>query len=219
MSRDYTLLAKLGFADPDKQDPTHDAACRYLAQPEVAQKLWALSSEILNSPGMYADASQHLVRFSNSASTTELAAATVEAPISKGSGQYKTTIGFMDVVLYGKQQSADVEVRRSLPAFGVGIEVKHTQKSIHDAVRQINLYREYTDNPYGTVRLGYHTHETQWTTKIVDWYLATTFDITQQELEMLSMSRIKFIRLGADFNKYLQKANTKTFSGSADIVL
>lgn len=33
-AHDRTLLAKLGFADPDKKDARHDLACRYTALPE-----------------------------------------------------------------------------------------------------------------------------------------------------------------------------------------
>jgi hypothetical protein len=38
-SHDQTLLAKLGFADPDRSDPTHDFACRYLATEPVLEQL------------------------------------------------------------------------------------------------------------------------------------------------------------------------------------
>lgn len=43
MSRtaDRTLLAALGFADPDRKDRRHTLACQYLAQPDVAQKVLA----------------------------------------------------------------------------------------------------------------------------------------------------------------------------------
>lgn len=37
---DRTLLASLGFADPDKGDRRHTLACQYLCQPEVAVRLW-----------------------------------------------------------------------------------------------------------------------------------------------------------------------------------
>lgn len=38
-SSDRTLLASLGFADPDKRNPTHTLACQYVARPEVAQAI------------------------------------------------------------------------------------------------------------------------------------------------------------------------------------
>jgi len=47
-AHDKTLIAQLGFADADRREPLHDMACRYLAQPEQAERLvrlvddWAL---------------------------------------------------------------------------------------------------------------------------------------------------------------------------------
>lgn len=38
-SHDRTLLSKLGFADGDRREPKHDAACRYLVEPAQAVKL------------------------------------------------------------------------------------------------------------------------------------------------------------------------------------
>lgn len=40
-SSDRTLLASLGFADPDKKDRRHTLACQYLAQPSILQKVVA----------------------------------------------------------------------------------------------------------------------------------------------------------------------------------
>ncbi len=216
MSRDYTLLAKLGFADPDKQDGTHDAACRFLAQAEVARKLWIASADKVANPGRFCDGERLVVPDR----PLEFLSVSIEEPISKGSGQYKTTIGFMDVVLFGKEEAFDIEGRRSFPAFGIGIEVKHTQKAIHDAVRQIQLYREYTDNPYGISKIDYRRPcEMQWGTRIIDWYLATTFNITQQEAELLSASDIKFIKLSSAFEEYLNKKNETPWARLPDIVL
>lgn len=48
-SHDRTLLAALGFQDPDKKDPKHTLACQYLCQPEVAlrlaTRLWGLQPD------------------------------------------------------------------------------------------------------------------------------------------------------------------------------
>ena len=213
MSRDNTLLSKLGFADPDKQSPVHDAACRYLAQREVANRLLETSIN-KGVPGYFCSGEIYGLKESGPFVLDRVG---VEEPISKGSGQYKTTIGFMDVVLFSVQQTADIEVRRRHPAFGIGVEVKHTQKSIHDVIRQIKLYREYTDNPYGQFRYGRDIYPTQWGVKIIDWYLATTFDINQQELELLKLSGIQFIRLGKGFDEYMQQSKISSVAFGIDL--
>lgn len=208
MSRDNTLLAKLAFADPDKQSPVHDAACRYLAQKDVALKLCQASTKLtdlgycVNSGQWGSGSDWHLP------DVFEMEKTAIEEPVSKGSGQYKTTIGFMDVVIYSKQQALDAESRKMMPAFGIGVEVKHTQKNIHDAVRQIKLYQEYTDNPFGLIKAAGKAFPQQWGTKIVDWFLATTFAISQQELELLISSDIRYIKLGEGFDEYLKRAST-----------
>ncbi len=38
-AHDRTLISRLGFADPDKKEPLHDLACRYLALPVNARRL------------------------------------------------------------------------------------------------------------------------------------------------------------------------------------
>jgi hypothetical protein len=112
-SHDRTLLANLGFADPDKRNPLHDLACQYLALPENAARLaerllplrsftpWAggiehvkaelgdgysrereLRIEVESGVGRVVDVEPHL-----------------EMALSKGEGQYKTTVGFLDVAL------------------------------------------------------------------------------------------------------------------------
>lgn len=37
---DRTLLAALGFQDPDKRDKRHTLACQYLCEPETAVRMW-----------------------------------------------------------------------------------------------------------------------------------------------------------------------------------
>lgn len=74
-ARDRTLLAKLGFADPDKKNPKHDLMCAFLADP-VNRK--ALCKQLGYAP-----------------STND---PVLEQHLGKGTGQYQTTIGFLDVV-------------------------------------------------------------------------------------------------------------------------
>ena len=69
---DRTQLAGLGFADRDK-GPKHDLMCQFLLDPEQADELCGMFGAVV-------------------------CASQTEFPISKGQNQYKTTIGFLDVL-------------------------------------------------------------------------------------------------------------------------
>jgi hypothetical protein len=95
-AHDRTLLAKLGFADPDKANPLHDLACQYLAAPDISLAVVdAVFPEWRDEVGHF---ERNGVRYNRSIDR-EVPAATVEKMISKGEGQYMTTIGFIDVIL------------------------------------------------------------------------------------------------------------------------
>lgn len=88
-AKDRTLLAKLGFADPDRKNPRHDRACNYLAQrPD------ALAATLRGAFGEPVEVLK--------------SSATIEVPVSKGEGHYKTSVGFVDVV-------AECDVCRRIP--------------------------------------------------------------------------------------------------------
>jgi hypothetical protein len=108
-SHDRSLLANLGFADPDKKDPKHDWACQYLCQPEVGKKWLGL----LTFPYL-SDRQKATWNFKDFA---DLHFRT-EVPISKGEGQYKTTIGFLDVLVTGRR----LFVSRPLPELAALME-------------------------------------------------------------------------------------------------
>jgi hypothetical protein len=78
-SHSRTLLAKLGFGDVDRKSPRHDLACNYLALRNDV--LIATIQSALPKP-----------------LRVEGAAAQLECPIQKGTGQYATTIGWVDVL-------------------------------------------------------------------------------------------------------------------------
>jgi hypothetical protein len=92
-SHDRTLLAKLGFADPDKKDPRHDRACQYLALPENARRLAAMvqadtrgrevSERDRRGKGVWSVCWRPIL----------------EHAVTKGKGQYMSTIGFVDLLL------------------------------------------------------------------------------------------------------------------------
>jgi hypothetical protein len=94
-----TLIAKLGFADPDRKEPLHDAACRYLGEGNRPHKLAAMCCP---------DALSRYIGLCGRDDDQRrwgAASAALEVPVSKGEDQYKQTIGFLDVVLSVRLES------------------------------------------------------------------------------------------------------------------
>lgn len=125
-SSDRTLLASLGFADPDKKDRRHTLACQYLAQPEVMARV--VESIKGASMPVFAIGEADAVRISKASLPPEstapadtvtskgegvgmygikLNAGVIEQPITKGRGYL---IGFWDVVSRGRWQEPWAEV-------------------------------------------------------------------------------------------------------------
>jgi hypothetical protein len=108
-AHDSTLLARLGFADPDRRNPLHDAACQYLAQESKTRKLVEMLLKNRMSPIVRkfenedGSASDYVGTWSFDHRRAEL-----EKHIFKGSGQYRSTIGFLDVELTITARRRDV---------------------------------------------------------------------------------------------------------------
>lgn len=78
-SHDRTLLASLGFSDPDKTNALHGLACRYITEKEQALRLFSMYQKNL-------DLTQDLIFVDRS----------LERPINKGTPpRYVTTVGFL----------------------------------------------------------------------------------------------------------------------------
>ena len=152
-SHDRTLIAKLGFADADKQDPRHDLACEYLAtdnrlltvfefEPLKPRDNWqeTVGTRLLLPKGQYAKlrdghyvgslppqfVERHgwaelddedaypvgsKVKLRSSNSKAPLVEVATEVAVSKGEGQYKTTVGFLDLkAVVTLETSFEVEI-------------------------------------------------------------------------------------------------------------
>ncbi|HEV7299023.1 MAG TPA: hypothetical protein VGN72_06615 [Tepidisphaeraceae bacterium] len=116
---DRTLIANLGFADPDKADGLHDRICQYLMTPDVATQVAAMIP-------------------AHAPVTVRSVARATEVPLTKGQGSYKQTIGFLDVLYKIFFQSSSGSFDQELI-----IEVKSRATSVGAMLRQVNLYREY----------------------------------------------------------------------------
>jgi hypothetical protein len=108
-SHDRTLLAGLGFADPDKREERHDYAVQYLSQPEVAQRL----AQSITSKA------RHFVP----PAVTDIHP---EVHIAKGVGQYRSTIGFADLI-YDTMVFAEDEVLDSYDYYMENLPRKRTE--------------------------------------------------------------------------------------------
>src|SRR6185437_3904215 len=98
-SHNRTLLAKLGFADKDKGVPLHDLACQYLTSPEASMSI----GEAVVRRRLDDALGQAIERLQESEPRKVGDIKPInfvhEHILSKGDGQYKTTIGFIDDVI------------------------------------------------------------------------------------------------------------------------
>lgn len=178
-SHDRTMLSSLGFADPDKKNPEHDDACKYLMQDAVIEKLViGLNHDFMPNAATRADwqnltlwTDAHRPRHPYRVRVRDKA---MEYHLQKGSGQYATTIGFVDVLFTaafphtrfvretqrkdyvdGKYTTIVTPAHYLEDSLDVRcfVEVKITPVSVNEILRQMNLYRSYIDtepyyNPY-----------------------------------------------------------------------
>lgn len=194
-ARGGTLLAKMGFRDSDRADPMHDAACAYVAA---------------NAKRVYAAMTGKHPRSTR---------VTHEQIVSKGSGQYQTTVGFVDLIveaaIWERRIDSEDWCRRTEPgswelclssglvrnqesACGdhlvawtrsechegsrgptLGVEVKWTENSVSDAIRQVSVYKTFMPNVHV-------------------WALATPRTLNIEQKAALDSNGFKYIRLSEE---------------------
>jgi hypothetical protein len=175
---DRTLLANLGFSDPDKKEDRHDLACQYLA--ENGAKVLELFLLPERSSGI-ADGG----RATYTESPWEFSGFSCEAPISKGEGQYKTTIGFLDLVVKATSiyQQSNWKGDTHPQHVEIAVEVKIGRVQVGDILRQVRLYREY------------HL--------AAGWLVATEFALSSGDIAVLKNEGIKHVLLGTRFFRWV----------------
>lgn len=176
-SHDRTLLSSLGFADQDKKDPKHTLACMFLCLPDTISKLKnaCLKDQWFASYAMFPQQ---------------------EEAICKGTGQYKATVGFWDVV-YNSFKERREEQHQHEPPF-LAIEVKIGKADVSDIARQMGLYMTYMPGHVNAVALYW--------------------DLTDEEHRVLAAKNIKVIRLGPGFDEFCAKQKQNT-SKKSDLTL
>lgn len=215
-AHERTLLARLGFADPDRRDPLHDIACRYLAMPEVSLRVAKLLDlEYSHRPQCLQTSTGYEMKCESSRFVKKVRSK-CEHEIYKGVGQYRSTVGFLDLYLQVELEESytNVQKRRDclqhsthpwepdsdfvMPdAEFAAIEVKSTDVPVSDVIRQINLYRSYSN--------------------IGRWILATTYPLNQSQVDCLVNARIRHIHLGQRFQEFVKEQANMPCSNSVEV--
>lgn len=214
-----TLLAQLGFADADKQNPKHDLAVEYLALEHNAKRLVATAHSLSWDQPTVQPSVTHACRLvgdepdeirTESWLLTRMGSCEREKPLTKGDGRYRATVGFLDLVLRNEVRiSAEIEYLTTsfrkeaytqtqpdgLRRCATMIEVKAAPVGTGDLLRQVKLYREYQDEicEPGTLAV---------------WVVAGCFKFTETQANALREERIIPVSLGALFDEWAERKRT-----------
>jgi hypothetical protein len=212
-----TLLAQLGFADADKQNPKHDLAVEYLALEHNAKRLiaslepgfgWETIVSAQNTMGEDAAAPTH--KYWEERKLSDLQVPVRERPLTKGEGQYRSTVGFLDLVLgyiakaraitertdeSKRREEHSVELR-DWPCRLVIVEVKAAPLPTGDLLRQMKLYREYRGNLNSGQFLPHH------------WVVAGCFKFSATQANALRAEGFVPVSLGPLFDEWAERQRT-----------
>jgi len=208
-SYDNTMLSKCGFSDPDRRSEKHDLACQFLMQESVVIRLADLFLAKFKKPLQGECTTSHSYqtrKYMSIFKCFSMGKSSGEVLVSKGYGQYQTTIGFIDVVLkilrLGERSiDGELDEKEDIVFSQIAIEVKSTKTPISDVIRQIRIYREYfiPDQSHDGAAI---------------WLMASPWGITPADREALHREQIGHVRLGIEFDKFVEKCKAMPESQS-----
>ena len=149
-SHQQTLLAKLGFSDPDHKDPRHTLACEYLCKPEVSRKVVSVLQDFASGPTEQPKPVRYPKQDDPAYKEWFLCSeAQTEAPVMNRNYY----IGFIDVMIkyvtggwstsWGRGPD---EVHKCNREYLVIVEVKVSKVDPADIIKQMKLYATYAIN-------------------------------------------------------------------------
>ncbi len=201
-----TLIAQLGFSDPDLLDPVHDAGCDYLNSTIGREALIGAMGPRNMDFRVAGESSVQKSRFK----TLDLRSQRDRA-ITWGRKSSRRTVGFIDIVIHHRYEftitrteaiSGKILVdHRGEVSRPLLIDVKVHPESIGRIIRQMNLYRDFIDD---------HVDDEMVDLKGYALVVATCYEPEAHELLALEQANIYHLFLGAKFDRYISHRDSST---------
>jgi hypothetical protein len=221
MASNRTLLANLGFNDPDKTSKKHDLGCHFLAQPHILEKILKTLNKLKifpekNEIPIY-DKRDHFKIYLTDKYRIDANLRT-EVPITKGKDQYKQTIGFVDgimeILIYHKKNVylCENKNKHECPTECIWSNTK-IEKEFEHCIYDINdifynyricLYIEtkITPQKLGDIIRQINLYREYPTCQCGKFILAYNFDLSEIEIKALEKENIICIKLSKQFDDW-----------------
>ena len=232
-SYDRTMLARLGFADADRREPEHDLACRYVLEnaERIVRLLWPVKEAELCTC-LWRTPTHGFIAHGSLTHDVDITHARQESVLSKGHGQYKTTVGFLDAVFSYRSAMNLQGERRVLPSTYLS-----AWDDAHAAMDRGELWEQGNSPERGTwcpeAHMGHVALEIKISPVSVSealrqihlyreympfeysWVLVTRFPMNSGEREVLRRHGIAHARLGDQFTAWVEQQRAGVHEGVA----
>jgi hypothetical protein len=235
MATNRTLLANLGFSDPDKKLKTHDLGVSFLAQIHIIEKIIPLYFKGYRFSDMckfFSTGESWMSETSFNKNKFTLIpgykiiglGVRTEFPVSKGEKQYMQTIGFLDGIIsvnishihkkyvctnitHRRKNYTEVDERGKCPC-----EVDNKEclwddgiEIIKDEIFSIYIEVKITPQTSGDIIRQINLYRGHIGNKIQKFLLAYNFDLSETEIKTIEAENILCVRLGSQFETWCKE--------------
>lgn len=218
-SHDKTLIASLGFSDPDKREPLHERGCQFIVA-EARALIRALSPAFEKRE--YHTPKGTIVGEAGRVLYTPQQ----EWPLFKGVGQYRQTIGFLDVVIPFVDDQNFVSIENGAPFYIVKrqsgllvVEVKINPIPISDVLRQLALYRGHLQSSKIARETSRHDSVVDDYPQPIVWVLAAPWELNDVDRESVARADVQFVRLGEKFDVFVAAQRNRLATRPPELIL